>query len=107
MGNAHYPYKYYSYHETVIPIGVKGTYYFDQLLNAGSKWDFYAAASLGFRIRNVKWDNDYYGDKYAYNDASGLYLDFHVGTEYHINQKIGLFLDLSTDVSTIGLSFHH
>jgi hypothetical protein len=31
--------KYY-YNETVLPIGVKGTYYFDQLLNANSDWDF-------------------------------------------------------------------
>src|SRR5688572_27190132 len=33
----------YSYHETVIPIGVKGAYYFDELFKANEKWDFYLA----------------------------------------------------------------
>ncbi len=31
-GNNNYPNQYYTYNETVIPIGVKGTYYFDQIL---------------------------------------------------------------------------
>jgi hypothetical protein len=40
----------YYYHEIIIPIGVKGTYYFDQILNTNSDWDFYLAGSLGFAI---------------------------------------------------------
>jgi hypothetical protein len=79
--NKNFPYKYYTYRETVIPIGAKGTYYFDDLLKAGSKWDFYLAASLGFAIVNTSWDSDYYGDRDVYHRASSLYLDFHVGTE--------------------------
>lgn len=99
-------YRQYSYRETVVPIGVKGTYYFDQLLKAGSKWDFYAAGSLGFMLRSVVWENNYYGDRNAYQASSPIYLDLHIGTEYHISQKIGLFLDLSTGVSTFGLAVH-
>jgi phospholipase C len=99
-------YRQYSYRETVVPIGVKGSYYFDQLLKAGSKWDFYAAGSLGFVIRNVVWEDNYSGDRNAYQSSSPIYLDVHVGTEYHINQKMGLFLDLSTGVSTFGLAVH-
>jgi hypothetical protein len=30
----------------------------------------------------------------------------HVGAEYHLSRKVGLFLDLSTGVSTLGLAFH-
>jgi hypothetical protein len=105
-GNPHYPYKYYSYRETVIPVGIKGAYYFDNLLNAGAKWDFYLAGSLGFAIRTVKWDSDYYGDTYAYHSSSGIYLDLHVGTKFHFNDHIGMFLDLSTGVSSVGLSIH-
>src|SRR5437868_7668020 len=40
----------YGYRETSIPIGGKFHYYFDELFNAGEKWDFYAAASLGYNI---------------------------------------------------------
>jgi len=105
-GNAHYPYKYYYYHETVIPIGIKGSYYFDQLLKANSKWDFYLAGSLGFAIIISSWDSDYYGDEDYYHNANPLFLDLHVGAEYHINEGLGIFLDLSSGVSTIGLSIH-
>ncbi|MGV3503716.1 MAG: hypothetical protein ACO1O1_08400 [Adhaeribacter sp.] len=96
---------YYDYRETVVPIGVKGTYYFDSILKANPKWDFYLAGSLGFAIRSVRWHDDYPGDHY-YRASSPLYLDLHLGTEYHLNSNIGLFLDLSTGVSTFGLSFH-
>jgi hypothetical protein len=35
-----------------------------------------------------------------------LFFDFHLGTEYHVNSKLGLFLDLSSGVSTVGISLH-
>lgn len=98
--------QYYYYRETVIPIGVKGTYYFDQLLRASSNWDFYAAGSLGFSIVKSSWENGYPGDRNYYRNASPLFLDLHAGAEYHINNKIGLFLDLSTGVSTVGIAIH-
>ncbi len=93
------------YRESIIPIGVKGTYYFDQLLNAGSDWDFYLAGSLGFAIRTATWDAGYSGETY-YQNVSPLFLDLHMGTEYHLSNKVGLFLDLSTGVSTLGLAIH-
>jgi len=105
-GNKNYPYRYYSYRETVIPIGLKGSYYFDDLLNASSKWDFYMAGSIGFALVSRTWDNGYYGDRNVYKGASPLYLDVHIGTEYHISSKVGAFLDLSSGVSTIGLAIH-
>jgi hypothetical protein len=105
VGNKKYN-NYYAYRETVLPIGVKGTYYFDSILNADSKWDFYLAGSLGFAIRNVQWHDDYDGDHNIYRGAHPLYLDLHLGAEYHINNKLGLFLDLSSGTSTLGLAFH-
>jgi hypothetical protein len=105
-GNKNFPARYYSYRETVIPIGAKGTYYFDDLLHANSKWDFYLAASLGFAIVNSSWENGYEGDQNVYQHANSLYLDFHAGAEYHFNNNLGAFLDLSTGVSTIGLAIH-
>lgn len=102
-----YPHGYYGYHAMVIPIGLKGTYYFDQILKANSKWDFYLAGSLGFAIVKTTWDDNYYGDERDdYHGARPLYLDLHIGTEYHISNRLGIFLDLSTGISTIGLSIH-
>lgn len=105
-GNLYNSYRFYNYRETVIPIGVKGTYYFDQLLNANSKWDFYLAGSLGFAIVNEHWDSGYYGDIHHYNNRNPLFLDFHIGTEYHVNRQVGILLDLSTGMSTVGIAIH-
>ena len=52
-GNKDNPYRNYYYRTIVVPIGVKGTYYFDQLFKANPKWDFYAAGSLGFAYSTV------------------------------------------------------
>jgi len=101
-----YTYSRDNYRESVIPLGVKGSYYFDQILNANSDWDFYLAGSLGFAVVNSRWDVNYKGDRGYYHKARPLFLDLHIGTEYHFNNKIGAFLDISTGVSTIGLSFH-
>lgn len=104
--NSHYPYRNYYYHQTVIPIGLKATYYFDQLLKAGPKWDFYLAGSLGFAYRQTTWESGYYGTTTVNEGTGPLYLDLHIGSEYHLNNKAGLFLDLSTGVSTFGLAVH-
>jgi len=106
-GNPNYPYRNYYYHQTVIPVGVKGSYYFDQLLHAGPKWDFYLAASLGFAIRRTVWESGYYGETTVVDHGtSGLYLDGHIGTEFHLNDNLGLYLDLSSGISTFGLAIH-
>jgi hypothetical protein len=97
---------YYTYRETVIPIGVKGTFYFDELFHASSEWDFYAAGSLGFAIISRNWQNGYGGDTDYYRGGNALFLDAHIGAEYHFNSHTGIFLDLSSGVSTIGLAFH-
>lgn len=105
-GNKHYPYRHYYYKETVIPIGVKGTYYFDDLLHVHSKWDIYMAGSLGLSIVNSHWDEEYYGERDVYRRPNPLFLDLHIGTEYHFTDWFGMFLDISTGVSTIGIALH-
>jgi hypothetical protein len=99
-------YRDYYYRQTVVPVGLKGTYYFDGLLGAGGKWDFYLGGSLGFAFRTTKWDSDYYGETTVSNGTSGLYFDGHIGTEYHFNNKVGLVLDLSSGISTLCLAIH-
>src|SRR5687767_6988128 len=82
-GNDTYPADYYTYREVVIPVGIKGTYYFDALFQAGTKWDFYAAGSLGFSIVSRQWESGYYGDKNHFHRGVPLFLDAHIGAEYH------------------------
>jgi len=101
-----YSYSDPNYTTWVTPIGVKGTYYLDQLLHAGPHWNFYVAASLGAAIVSTTWNADYNGDRTYYTAANPLYVDLHVGTEYRFNRNIGAFLDLSTGISTIGIAIH-
>jgi len=96
----------YYYRQTVIPIGVKGTYYFDDIVRASPKWDFYVAGSLGFAIVRSRWDDGYDGDRRYYRNPNPLFLNIHLGVEYHINSKVGAFLDFSSGVSTIGIAIH-
>jgi hypothetical protein len=105
-GNNNTPFKNYTYRQTVVPIGAKGIYYFDDLLNATSSWDFYLAGSLGFAIVSSSWDAGYNGDRNYYQSPSSLFLDIHIGAEYHFNRGVGAFLDLSSGVSTIGIAIH-
>lgn len=106
-GNVNYPYRDYSYRTMVIPIGIKATYYFDQLLNADAKWDFYLSGSLGFAFRKTTWESGYYGETTIIKHSSnGIYLDGHIGAEYHLTTRAGLFLDLSSGISTFGVAFH-
>lgn len=105
-GDYYYPYRYYYYRETTVPVGVKGTYYFDELFNAEEHWDFYAAGSLGVAFRTVVWENGYNGDRMVRQYSSPLYGNLHIGAEYHVTRKAGLFLDLSTSLSTFGIGIH-
>lgn len=105
-GDPAYPYRDYYYRETTIPVGVKGSYYFDELLKASDKWDFYGALSLGVTFRTVHWENGYNGDRVIRTYSSPLFANLHIGSEYHINSRVGIYLDLSTGFSTIGLGFH-
>lgn len=99
-----YSYSDNNYRALVTPVGVKGTLYLDQLLHAGADWDFYTAGSLGAAIVNTSWDSNYTGDRSYYHAVDPLYVDLHLGARYHFNKNIGAFLDLSTGVSTIGIS---
>lgn len=105
-GNNQNSYRYYHYREMAFPIGLKGSYYLDRFLNLNRNWDLYLAASVGVTIRTFTWQD---GDnaQSSVNEGSGpLFLELHAGGEYHATRRLGIFVDLSTRVSTIGLSIH-
>lgn len=105
-GNNSTPRARYTYRETVIPIGIKGTYYFDDIFQAGPNWDFYAAGSLGFAIVRRQWEDGYLGDTNYYKGGNSLFLDVHIGAEYHVNDQTGFYLDISSGVGSLGIAFH-
>jgi hypothetical protein len=101
-----YHYQNNFYHERVIPVGLKATCYFDQIVKAHARWDFYLAGSLGFAIRETVWENGFTPDPAINYGPGALYMVISIGTEYHINKNFGAYIDLSNGISTIGLSIH-
>lgn len=99
-----YSYSGAYYYHSMIPIGAKGTYYFDALLNAPPRWDFYGALSLGFVINNVDYDYYYYGPRNI-ERRGPMFASLHAGAQYNFSQRFGLYLDLSTGMSTLGAAF--
>ncbi len=102
-----YQFRNNAYHERVIPVGLKATCYFDQIVKAHPHWDFYLAGSLGYAIRKTVWENGFAPDPNTSYGPGALYLVLSIGSEYHITKKLGAFIDLSNGISTIGLSIHH
>lgn len=105
-GNNNNPDRYYSYKEVVIPVGIKGYYYFDDLVNLSKPWDIYAGASLGYAIVNSSWESGYLGDKNYYHGSNNIFLDIHIGASYYFNERLGMYLDLSSGISTVGIQIH-
>lgn len=101
-----YQFRNNAYHERVIPVGLKATCYFDQILKAHTHWDFYLAGSLGYAIRETVWESGFAPDPNTHYGPGALYLVLSIGSEYHITKKLGAFIDLSNGISTIGLSIH-
>jgi hypothetical protein len=100
------PYRNYYYRETTIPIGLKTTYYFDEWLHAGDRWDFYAGTSLGIAYRTTVWEPGYDGNRNVRRFSSPLYVSLHIGSECHLTKSLGVYVDLSTGLSTFGIGFH-
>jgi hypothetical protein len=106
-GDGNNPTQRYSYRQLNVPIGVKASYYFDEWLRATDRWDFYVGTTVGFVYRSAVWESGYDGDRdYYYASTSPLFVNMHIGSELHLTQRTGIFLDLSTGMSTFGFGFH-
>ncbi len=105
-GDAQNPFRYYHYREADFPVGAKGTYYFDDFLGLNPNWDLYLGASVGLILRSVSWQDGNNAQSSLNAGPGPLYMELHIGTEYHISHRVGIYLDLSTNVSSLGLSIH-
>ncbi len=102
-GNNNNPDRYYKYREVVVPIGIKGYYYLDDIIDLTSEWDVYVGGSAGIALVSSSWEDGYLGDKNYYHSGSPVFFDIHIGGMYHLNSKMGVYIDLSSGISTIGV----
>jgi len=90
---------------SVLTIGARGSYHFNELLNLDNdQIDLYAGLGLGYR--NISWNYDGYG---GYNSSwgSGILFIGHVGGRYYLKPNLGLFAELGSGFGTLqaGVTF--
>jgi hypothetical protein len=88
---------------TFVPIGAKGCYYFDQLINAPAEFDLYAGVSLGFAIHSFSYSSPAY---FGTAKGDNLFAAIHVGGSYRASDRIGINLDLGSYYSTVGIGIY-
>jgi len=98
--------RYYYHRATILPFGIKATYYLDKLLKIPNKWDFYIGCSVGYTYIRKAWDFGYPGINGGIPGLREEYVHAHAGAEYHVSRKAGLFVDVSTGVAVVGVSIH-
>lgn len=95
-------YASYKYKHTLYGLNARGSYHFNELLNATDDWDFYAGVALGYYF----WSSpdNYIGSGYGGFNASPL-----VGARYFLNQNLGFYGELGASSistgATIGVTF--
>lgn len=102
-----YGYVGYKWRYTFIPIGVRGSYHANELLNLNNdKLDLYGGVSLGYYISKYSDNTGYTG---TYDNAYGgrAFLGVHVGGRYYFKPNLGGFAELGYGVSTlkVGVAF--
>ena len=89
---------------SVLTIGARGSYHFNELLNLDNdQIDLYAGLGLGYR--NFSWDYSGFGDSYNY--GSGVVFIGHLGGKYYLKPNLGLFAELGSGFGTLqaGIAF--
>ncbi|KAA9354811.1 MULTISPECIES: hypothetical protein [Larkinella] len=99
-----YTWSYSSYWRyTFVPIGVRGSYHVNELLNLGNdKLDLYAGVGIGYRISSYKYDGPG-GSIYSDSYGSGAFFNLHLGGRYYFKPNIGAFAEVGYGVAPLKL----
>ncbi len=107
-------YSNYNYTVNNLFFGVKLHAYIDRVIDLPKNLDLYFAVAPQFMIRRVTWDypsnvpgiyqpnNKWLANRRGRNTFA---LPIHIGAEYKLNRNIGVWGDIGTMMSTVGLSF--
>ncbi|WP_247235751.1 hypothetical protein [Telluribacter sp. SYSU D00476] len=91
---------YLGYRWSVLTIGARGSYHFNELLNLNDeRFDLYAGLGLAYRNINYGGIYDSYGD--------GVSLLAHIGGRYYFKPSTALFAELGSGFSVLhaGVAF--
>jgi hypothetical protein len=90
---------------SVLTIGARGSYHFNELLNlTDDKIDLYAGVGLGYR--NISWDYNGVGLGNGYGTGGVIFLG-HIGGKYYLQPNLALFAELGSGFGTLqaGVAF--
>ncbi len=90
---------------SVLTIGARGSYHFNELLNLDNdQIDLYAGLGLGYR--NISWNYNGIGLGDGYGAGGILFLG-HIGGKYYFQPNLGIFAELGSGFGTLqaGLAF--
>ena len=90
---------------SVLTIGVRGSYHFNELLNLDNdQIDLYAGVGLGYR--NISWNYNGVGLGNGYGSGGILFLG-HIGGRYYLKPNLGIFAELGSSFGVLqaGVAF--
>jgi hypothetical protein len=87
-------YASYKWKHTITGLNARGSYHFNELLNAPDEWDFYAGASLGYFIWNTKYDESGTIYDYTGSGSGGFGIGGHAGARYFVKENLAVTLEL-------------
>jgi outer membrane immunogenic protein len=94
---------------TYYGINARGSYHFNELLDASDEWDFYAGASLGYFFWNGKYEGTAGSYTYTGSGANTFGIGAHVGARYFVKENLGINLEFGGGsafaAGTIGVTF--
>lgn len=93
----------YTFKESAIYIGARGSYHFNQLLNINPKFDLYGGASLGYVTVSIS-DNQ----STITGTASGFGFGLYAGGKYYLGSGTAIYSELgyqSLSFLNIGVAF--
>ena len=94
---------------TIVGLNARGSYHFNELLEAPDEWDFYGGMSLGYYFWDTKYDGAGASYSYSGSGSGGLGIGLHLGARYFIKDNMGINLELGGGSvlagGTVGVTF--
>jgi hypothetical protein len=94
---------------TYYGVNARGSYHFNELLNASDEWDFYGGANLGYFFWNGKYEGSAGNYVYSGSGANTFGIGVHAGARYFVNENLGINLEIgggsALSGATIGVTF--
>jgi outer membrane immunogenic protein len=102
-------YASYKWKHSITGLNARGSYHFNELLDAPNDWDFYAGASLGYFIWNTKYSGSGTIFDYTGSGSGGFSISGHAGARYFVKDNLGITLELGggsvLSGGTLGVTF--